>query len=151
MQVIWTIPPQYAIANNTTVEVKREIWNGSWLTGGADSGGAPASSGVEVRFGASGWYPATDVSSNGDWSFWKIQVPPEAAKGNQTLSARLVVAPDRMSPIDSASVLLLNEYAPAPAGGDASFWSVGRVALIIGVAALLSGLGSFALWIRRPM
>ena len=151
LQVIWTIPPQYAVVNNTTVEVKPEIWNGSWLTGGADSGGAPASRGVEVRFGASGWYPATDVSSNGDWSFWKIQVPPEAAKGNQTLSARLVVAPDRMSPINSASVVLLDEYEPAPAGGDASFWSVGRVALVIGVAALLGGLGGFALWIRRPV
>ena len=151
LQVIWTIPPQYAVANNTTVEVKPEIWNGSWLTGGADSGGAPASGGVEVRFGASGWYPATDTSANGDWLFWKIRVPPEATKGNQTLSARLVVAPDRMSPIDSASVVLLDEYAPAPAGGDTSFWSVGRVALIIGVAALLGGLGGFALWIRRPV
>jgi hypothetical protein len=56
-----------------------------------------------------------------------------------------------MSPIDSASVVLLDEYAPAPAGGDTSFWSVGRVALIIGVAALLGGLGGFALWIRRPV
>jgi MYXO-CTERM domain-containing protein len=118
LQVIWTIPPQYAVVNNTTVEVKPEIYNISWLTGSANAGGASIAGGVEVRFGASGWYPATDVSSTGDWSLWRIQVPPEAVKGNQTLSARLVAASDRMSAIDSASVVLLNEHAPAPKQND---------------------------------
>ena len=118
LQVSWTIPPQYAVVNNTTVEVKPEIYNVSWLTGSADTGGASIASGVEVRFGASSWYPATDVSNTGDWSSWRIQVPPEAVKGNQTLSARLVVASDRMSAIDSASVVLLDERAPAPKPND---------------------------------
>mgnify|MGYP001247944826 FL=1 len=118
LQVIWTIPPQYAVMNNTTVEVKPEIYNISWLTGSANAGGASIAGGVEVRFGASGWYPATDVSSTGDWSLWRIQVPPEAVKGNQTLSARLVAASDRMSAIDSASVVLLNEHAPVPQQND---------------------------------
>ncbi|MEE3208014.1 MAG: hypothetical protein VX239_03675, partial [Candidatus Thermoplasmatota archaeon] len=122
---------QYAVVNNTTVEVKSEIYNVSWLTGSADAGGAPIAGGVEVRFGATGWYPATDISSTGDWSSWRIQVPPEAVKGNQTLSARLVVASDRMSVIDSVSVVLLDERAPAPKPNDSP-----GLPLLVGLAAL---------------
>ncbi|HIH79044.1 MAG: S8 family serine peptidase [Candidatus Poseidoniia archaeon] len=131
LQISWTIPPQYAVVNNTTVEVKSEIYNVSWLTGSADAGGAPIAGGVEVRFGATGWYPATDISSTGDWSSWRIQVPPEAVKGNQTLSARLVVASDRMSAIDSVSVVLLDERAPAPKPNDSP-----GLPLLVGLAAL---------------
>ena len=131
LQISWTIPSQYAVVNNTTVEVKPEIYNVSWLTGSADAGGAPIAGGVEVRFGATGWYPATDISSTGDWSSWRIQVPPEAVKGNQTLSARLVVASDRMSAIDSASVVLLDERAPAPKPNDSP-----GLPLLVGLAAL---------------
>ncbi len=118
LQVAWTIPPRYETVNGTDIEVKPGIHNGSWLTGSADSDGAPIVGVVEIRFGTPGWYPATDVSPSGDWSSWKIQVPAGVAKGNQTLSARLVAAPDQMSPIDSASVLLLNEHAPAPKQND---------------------------------
>ena len=131
LQISWTIPSQYAVVNNTTVEVKPEIYNVSWLTGSADAGGAPIAGGVEVRFGATGWYPATDVSSTGDWSSWRIQVPPETVKGNQTLSARLVVASDRMSAIDSASVVLLDERAPAPKPNDSP-----GLPFLVGLAAL---------------
>ena len=131
LQISWTIPSQYAVVNNTTVEVKSEIYNVSWLTGSADAGGAPIAGGVEVRFGATGWYPATDISSTGDWSSWRIQVPPEAVKGNQTLSARLVVASDRMSAIDSVSVVLLDERAPAPKPNDSP-----GLPLLVGLAAL---------------
>ena len=131
LQISWTIPSQYAVVNNTTVEVKPEIYNVSWLTGSADAGGAPIAGGVEVRFGATGWYPATDISSTGDWSSWRIQVPPEAVKGNQTLSARLVVASDRMSAIDSVSVVLLDERAPAPKPNDSP-----GLPLLVGLAAL---------------
>ncbi|MEC8878441.1 MAG: S8 family serine peptidase, partial [Candidatus Thermoplasmatota archaeon] len=131
LQISWTIPSQYAVVNNTTVEVKSEIDNVSWLTGSADAGGAPIAGGVEVRFGATGWYPATDISSTGDWSSWRIQVPPEAVKGNQTLSARLVVASDRMSAIDSVSVVLLDERAPAPKPNDSP-----GLPLLVGLAAL---------------
>jgi subtilisin family serine protease len=131
LQVAWTIPPRYETVNGTDVEVKPEIHNGSWLYGGADSSGSPIAGGVEVRFGASGWYPATDTSPQGDWTYWKIRVPPEVAKGNQTLAARLVAAPDRMSPIDSASVLLLDERAPASKQEDSP-----GLPLMTGLAAL---------------
>ncbi|HJM61998.1 MAG: S8 family serine peptidase [Candidatus Poseidoniia archaeon] len=131
LQVFWTIPLQYAVVNTTTVAVKPEIWNGSWLTGGADSDGAAIAGVVEIRFGTPGWYPATDVSPNGDWSSWKIQVPPGVAKGNQTLSARLAATPDRMSPIDSVSVLLLDERAPASKQEDSP-----GLPLMTGLAAL---------------
>ena len=131
LQVAWSIPPNYVVVNNTSVEVKPAIHNGSWLYGGADSGGSPVADGVEVRFGASGWYPATDTSPQGDWAFWKIRVPPEVAKGNQTLAARLVAAPDRMSPIDSTSVVLLDERAPASKQEDSP-----GLPLMTGLAAL---------------
>ena len=112
LNVTWDLGPVEQIVNGTTVLVKPEVPNGTWLTGTAV--GAGAQIGVEVRFGASQWYLATDTSSGGDWSKWKVQVPPEVPKGNQTLMARLVVDTERMSPVATLSVVLRDEYAPAP-------------------------------------
>ncbi|HIA97862.1 MAG TPA: MFS transporter, partial [Marine Group III euryarchaeote] len=66
--------------------------------------------GVQVRFGASEWYAATDISTQGNWANWKVTVPEEVMKGNQTLSARLVLASGDMSAVNSFSVILLDEY-----------------------------------------
>ena len=49
----------------------------------------------------------------------------------ENLAARLVAAPDRMSPIDSASVLLLDERAPASKQEDSP-----GLPLMTGLAAL---------------
>ena len=66
--------------------------------------------GVQVRFGASEWYAATDTSTQGNWANWKVAVPEEVMKGNQTLSARLVLSSGDMSAVNSFSVILLDEY-----------------------------------------
>jgi serine protease AprX len=114
LSVGWDLEPEVRTVNGTTVYVKPEVYNMEILTGTADSGGKPIGpgGGVQVRFGPTDWVLATDTSDAGDWSTWTFQVTDDAPKGNQTLTARLVVDEETMSVVDTVSVLLLDETAP---------------------------------------
>jgi len=113
--VAWDLEPDTVEINGTLVEVRSEVYNLSWQKGSADDGGLDVTTGVQVRIGASDWVLAEDTSSGGDWSSWKVQMTPEngAVPGNQTLWARLVVDDETMSAVDTVSIVLLDEKAPA--------------------------------------
>lgn len=107
--VNWSLSYVEGEVNGTTILLKPEIYNGTVLKGTAQTANKPAV-GVQVRFGASEWYAATDTSTQGNWANWKVAVPEEVMKGNQTLSARLVLSSGDMSAVNSFSVILLDEY-----------------------------------------
>lgn len=114
LSVAWDLEPEARMVNGTTVYVRPEVHNLTWLTGTADSGGSQvgAGGGVQVRFGTTNWMSATDTSGGGDWSTWKFQIAADDPKGNQTLTARLMVDEETMSVVDTVSVLLLDETEP---------------------------------------
>ena len=107
--VNWSLSYVEGEFNGTAILLKPEIYNGTVLKGTAQTANKPAV-GVQVRFGASEWYAATDTSTQGNWANWKVAVPEEVMKGNQTLSARLVLSSGDMSAVNSFSVILLDEY-----------------------------------------
>lgn len=110
VSVNWTLEYVEKEVNGTMVLVKPEIYNGTILKGTAVNANKPTV-GVEVKFGASEWYPATDTSNLKNWGSWEIAVPEEVSKGNQTLAARLVLDGGMsMSAVNSFSVTLLDEY-----------------------------------------
>ena len=109
ISISWSLSYNEGEVNGTNVLLKPEIYNGTVLKGTAQTANKPAV-GVQVRFGASEWYAATDISTQGNWANWKVTVPEEVMKGNQTLSARLVLASGDMSGVNSFSVILLDEY-----------------------------------------
>ena len=110
VSVNWTLEYIEKEVNGTMVLVKPEIYNGTILKGTAVNANKPTV-GVEVKFGASEWYPATDTSNLKNWGSWEIAVPEEVSKGNQTLAARLVLDGGMsMSAVNSFSVTLLDEY-----------------------------------------
>jgi len=112
VSVNWTIEYVESEVNGTAVLLKPEIYNASTLKGTAITANKPTSGGgVEIRFGSGEWVFATDTSTQGNWATWEIKVPEDVAKGNQTLSARLVLEGGMsMSAISSISVVLLDEY-----------------------------------------
>jgi len=112
VSVNWTIEYVESEVNGTTVLLKPEVYNASTLKGTAVTANKPTTGGgVEVRFGTGEWFPATDTSTQGNWATWEIEVPEDITKGNQTLSARLVLEGGMsMSAVNSVSVVLLDEY-----------------------------------------
>ena len=119
VSVNWSLSYTEGEVNGTVVLLKPEIYNGSVLKGTAQTANKPAV-GVQVRFGASQWYDATDTSTQGNWANWQISVPKEVVKGNQTLSARLVLESGDMSAVNSFSVVLSDDFGSAlliPEGG----------------------------------
>jgi len=119
VSVNWSLSYVEGEFNGTAILLKPEIYNGSILKGTAQTANKPAI-GVQVRFGASEWYTATDTSTQRNWANWQIPVPEEVVKGNQTLSARLVLASGDMSAVNSFSVVLLDDFGSSllvPQGG----------------------------------
>jgi len=112
VSVNWSLSYDEGEVNGTAVLLKPEIYNGSVLKGTAQTANKPAV-GVQVRFGASEWYDATDTSTQRNWANWQITVPEEVMKGNQTLSARLVLTSGEMSAVNSFSVVLLDDFGSA--------------------------------------
>ncbi|MEC8875655.1 MAG: S8 family serine peptidase, partial [Candidatus Thermoplasmatota archaeon] len=112
VSVNWSLSYTEGEVNGTAVLLKPEIYNGSVLKGTAQTANKPAI-GVQVRFGASEWYTATDTSTQRNWANWQISVPEEVVKGNQTLSARLVLESGDMSAVNSFSVVLSDEFGSA--------------------------------------
>ena len=111
VSVNWTLAYIEKEVNGTIVLEKPQVYNGTTLKGTAVTANKPTV-GVEVKFGASKWYPATDTSSQKNWATWEISVPEEIDKGNQTLAARLVLDGGMsMSAVNSFSVILLDEYS----------------------------------------
>ena len=112
VSVNWTIEYVESEVNGTAVLLKPEVYNASTLKGTAVTANKPTTGGgVEVRFGTGEWFPATDTSTQGNWATWEIKVPEDITKGNQTLSARLVLEGGMsMSAVNSVSVVLLDEY-----------------------------------------
>ena len=84
ISVNWSLSYVEGEFNGTAILLKPEIYNGSVLKGTAQTANKPAI-GVQVRFGASEWYTATDTSTQRNWANWQISVPEEVVKGNQTL------------------------------------------------------------------
>jgi|TARA_B110000263_G_scaffold176361_1_gene154124 subtilisin family serine protease/MFS family permease len=110
ISVNWTLAYVESEVNGTIVLEKPEIYNGTILKGTAVTANKPTV-GVQVKFGASEWYPATDTSNLKNWATWEISIPEEVSKGNQTLAARLVLdGGTSMSAVNSFSVILLDEY-----------------------------------------
>jgi len=112
ISVNWSLTYTEDEVNGTKVYLKPEIYNGSVLKGTAQTANKQAV-GVQVRFGASQWYDATDTSTQRNWANWQISVPEEVIKGNQTLSARLVLTSGEMSAVNSFSVVLLDDFGSA--------------------------------------
>jgi len=112
VSVNWSLSYDEGEVNGTAVLLKPEIYNGSVLKGTAQTANKPTV-GVQVRFGASEWYDATDTSTQRNWANWQITVPEEVMKGNQTLSARLVLTSGEMSAVNSFSVVLLDDFGSA--------------------------------------
>ncbi len=111
VSVNWTLAYVEGEVNGTIVLEKPEIYNGTILTGTAVTANKPTV-GVEVKFGSSEWYSATDTSNLKNWATWEISIPEEVSKGNQTLAARLVLDGGMsMSAVNSFSVVLLDEYS----------------------------------------
>jgi subtilisin family serine protease/MFS family permease len=111
VSVNWTLAYVEKEVNGTMVLEKPEVYNGTTLKGTAVTANKPTV-GVQVKFGASEWYPATDTSNLKNWGTWEISVPEEVSKGNQTLAARLVLDGGMsMSAVNSFSVVLLDEYS----------------------------------------
>ena len=111
VSVNWTLAYVESEVNGTVVLEKPEIYNGTILKGTAITANKPTV-GVEVKFGSSEWYPATDTSNQKNWATWEITIPEEVSKGNQTLAARLVLDGGMsMSAVNSFSVVLLDEYS----------------------------------------
>ena len=73
--------------------------------------------GIQIKFGASEWYSATDTSTQGNWATWELAMPSDLIiENNQTitLSARLVLeGGESMSAVSSFSVVYLNENRPS--------------------------------------
>jgi len=140
LKVMWNLEPEEQEVNGTTVLVKPEVYNGSWLSGTAHSAEMPVQEGhgfgVQVRWGTLDWMPASDTSGAGDWSTWQVQIPADAPKGNQTLTARLVVDDETMSVVDTVSVVLLDEHAPEK-DEDSPFPGITWIVLAVVVVALV--------------
>jgi len=126
---------------NVTMELEtlQRIGNESRIYG--TSSGAEAGSGyVEVKVGGGDWQQATDLSSGGDWETWDVKLNPHTESGNSTIYSRLVINEDRMSPVDSYRVILID--AQSDTGSSSSDGIMfGAYAIIITLIATIALLG----------
>ena len=126
---------------NVTMELEtlQRIGNESRIYG--TSSGAEAGSGyVEVKVGGGDWQQATDLSSGGDWATWDVKLNPHTESGNSTIYSRLVINEDRMSPVDSYRVILID--AQSDTGSSSSDGIMfGAYAIIITLIATIALLG----------
>ena len=118
VSVNWTLEYDMEEINGTMVPVKPKIYKNEILKGTAVTANKPTNGGgIEVKFGASEWYSATDTSSQGNWATWELPIPSDLViENNQTitLSARLVLeSGESMSAVSSFSVVYLNENKPS--------------------------------------
>jgi len=126
---------------NVTMELEtlQRIGNESRIYG--SSSGAETGSGyVEVKVGGGDWQQATDLSSDGDWASWDVKLKPHTESGNSTIYSRLVINEDRMSPVDSYRVILIDAQSD---NGSSSSDSImfGAYAIIITLIATIALLG----------
>ena len=126
---------------NVTMELEtlQRIGNESRIYG--TSSGAETGSGyVEVKVGGGDWQQATDLSSGGDWETWDVKLKPHTESGNSTIYSRLVINEDRMSPVDSYRVILIDAQSD---NGSSSSDSImfGAYAIIITLIATIALLG----------
>ena len=126
---------------NVTMELEtlQKIGNESRIYG--TSSGAETGSGyVEVKVGGGDWQQATDLSSGGDWETWDVKLKPHTESGNSTIYSRLVINEDRMSPVDSYRVILIDAQSD---NGSSSSDSImfGAYAIIITLIATIALLG----------
>jgi len=126
---------------NVTMELEtlQRIGNESRIYG--TSSGADTSSGyVEVKVGGGDWQQATDLSSGGDWGTWDIKLKPHTESGNSTIYSRLVINEDRMSPVDSYRVILIDAQSDTASSSSDSIM-FGAYAIIITLIATFALLG----------
>jgi len=126
---------------NVTMELEtlQRIGNESRIYG--TSSGAETGSGyVEVKVGGGDWQQATDLSSGGDWETWDVKLKPHTESGNSTIYSRLVINEDRMSPVDSYRVILID--AQSDTGSSSSDGIMfGAYAIFITLLATIALLG----------
>ena len=118
VSVNWSLDYEMEEINGTMVPVKPRLYNNDVLEGTAVTLNKPTNGGgVQIKFGASQWYNATDTSSQKNWKTWKISVPEDLElEDNQTLTlyARLVLeGGESMSVINSFSVVYMDDNRPA--------------------------------------
>ena len=120
VSVNWSLEYDMEEVNGTMVPVKPKIYKNEILKGTAVTANKPTNGGgIEIKFGASEWYSATDTSTQGNWATWELPIPSDLViENNQTitLSARLVLDNgESMSAVSSFSVVYLNENKPSSA------------------------------------
>jgi subtilisin family serine protease/MFS family permease len=118
VSVNWSLSYEMEEINGTMVPIKPKLYNNDVLKGTAVTLNKPTSGGgVQIRFGASEWYAATDTSSQKNWKTWELAIPDDLElEDNQTvtLSARLVLeGGESMSAVNSFSVVYMDEKRPA--------------------------------------
>ncbi len=118
VSVNWSLTYEMEEINGTMFPVKPKLYNNDVLEGTAVTMNKPTSGGgVQIKFGASDWYTATDTSSQKNWATWELKVPEDLELENNqtmTLSARLVLeGGESMSAVNSFSVVYLDEPRPA--------------------------------------
>ena len=118
VSVNWSLDYEMEEINGTMVPVKPRLYNNDVLEGTAVTLNKPTNGGgVQIKFGASQWYNATDTSSQKNWKTWKISMPEDLElEDNQTLTlyARLVLeGGESMSVINSFSVVYMDDNRPA--------------------------------------
>ena len=118
VSVNWSLSYEMEEINGTMYPVKPKLYNNDMLEGTAVTMNKPTTGGgVQIKFGASEWYSATDTSSQKNWATWELKVPDDLElESNQTmtLSARLVLeGGESMSAVNSFSVVYLDETRPA--------------------------------------
>jgi len=118
VSVNWSLEYNMEEINGTMVPVKPKLYKNDVLKGTAVTANKPTNGGgIQVKFGASEWYSATDTSTQGNWATWELSIPSNLIiENNQTitLSARLVLENgESMSAVNSFSVVYLNENRPS--------------------------------------
>ena len=118
VSVNWSLEYDMEEINGTMVPVKPKIYKNDVLKGTAVTANKPTNGGgIQIKFGASEWYSATDTSTQGNWATWELPIPSDLiVENNQTitLSARLVLENgESMSAVSSFSVVYLDENRPA--------------------------------------
>lgn len=128
---------------NVTMELEtlQRIGNESRIYG-TSSGAETGSGHVEVKVGGGDWQQATDLSSGGDWATWDVKLKPHTESGNSTIYSRLVINEDRMSPVDSYRVILIDAQSDnsSPSSDSIMFGAYAIVITLIATIALL-GIG----------
>ena len=118
VSVNWSLEYDMEDINGTMVPVKPNLYKNDILKGTAVTANKPTNGGgIQIKFGASEWYSATDTSTQGNWATWELAMPSDLiVENNQTitLSARLVLeGGESMSAVSSFSVVYLNENRPS--------------------------------------